>query len=262
MKVTPIKTAIVKVHDDLFAFIKGSVKKIPEKGFLVISSKIVSYCQGRLQEKKDGSREEKHALVRKEADLYLDPSESKYDVMLTIKNHLLAVSSGIDESNSVDDQYILWPRKPQQTVNEIWHFLRKEYQVKEVGVIMTDSKTMPLRWGVIGTAIAHCGFQALRDFIGKEDLFGRKMKMTQINVAEAVAVAAVLEMGETNEQQPLCLVEGVSLAKFQDRAPTDKELADLVIELEDDIYGPVLNSVNWKKGWLACWRKKLDRACS
>ena len=144
---------------------------------------------------------------------------------------------------------MLWPEKLQQTTNELWQFLREHFEVKELGVIVTDSKTMPLRWGVTGTAIASCGFEVLIDKIGQEDLFGKKLEMTQVNVAEAVGIAAAFEMGEGNEQQPLAIVsEVVQPVVWQDRPPTEQELKNLLIEPADDVYAPILMKVQWKKG--------------
>ena len=247
MIVTPIKTPIVKQNDNLFKIIKKSIPQLAEESILVVTSKIISFSQGRIVKRTTKDQSEKHQLVKKEADDYLEPHSSRYKVMLTIKNNTLAVNAGIDESNA-DDGYVLWPEDLQKTTNDIWRFLRENYQVKKVGVIVTDSKTLPLRWGVVGTAIAHCGFQALYDYRGAKDLFGREIRMSQINIAEAIAVAAVLEMGEVAERTPLCLVKEMKKIKFQNRPSTPKELASLRIRPEDDVYAPLLTSVQWKKG--------------
>jgi len=247
MKVKAFKTPIVKRNDDLKDIIKIAVKTVPEKSILVITSKIISFCQGRIKEKTSDDREEKHKIAAKEADFYLRSSYSQYNMMLTIKNSTLAVNAGIDESNA-DGSYILWPKDIQKTTNQIWAFLREYYQLEKVGVIVTDSKTIPLRWGVVGTALSHCGFKPLHDYRGQKDLFGREMKMSQINLVEAVAVSAVLEMGEAAERTPLCLVENINKIKFQDRTPTKKELKELRISPEDDVYSPLLTAVTWLKG--------------
>ncbi|MFH2118669.1 MAG: coenzyme F420-0:L-glutamate ligase [Candidatus Paceibacterota bacterium] len=248
MKVMTIKTPVVKPGENLEQFLVAQIRELPEKSILVITSKIISFAQNRLAPVKANDRDEKHALARQEADLYLDPAKSKYDIMLTIKDSILAVNAGIDQSNA-DGQYVLWPENLQQTVNQLWQFLRQHFQVNQLGVIVTDSKTMPLRWGVTGTAIAHCGFQALINKIGTPDIFGKQLEMTQINVMEAVAIAAVFEMGEGNEQQPLAIVSEISQPiEFQDRPPTEEELASLIIDPADDVYAPVLMSADWQKG--------------
>jgi dihydrofolate synthase / folylpolyglutamate synthase len=247
MKVTAYKTPLIKAKDDLFQVIADAIPFLPEKSVVVVASKIVSTCENRFVKKITGDREEKHQLVRQEAELYTDPHSSKYDLMLTVHRNWMFVNAGIDESNA-DNQYILWPKDPQQSVNEIWHFLREHYNVKEVGVTMSDSTSIPLNWGVMGHAIAHCGFEQLKSYIGKPDLFGRNMKMEQVNMAQGVTVAAVLEMGEGNESTPLAVVRDITDIVFQDHPPTDDELAALRVELEDDVFAPILTKAEWKKG--------------
>ncbi len=248
MKVTAIKTPIFHPQADLFVFLKENIQALEEESVVVITSKIISYAQNRFVVVGDGSRKEKHELAKQESDFYLDPSLSKYGVILTIKNSILAVNAGIDESNS-NKHYVLWPENLQLVTNEIWQFLKEQFKVKKLGVIITDSKTIPLRWGVTGTAIAHCGFKALFDKRGQKDIFGKELEMTQINIAEAVGIAAVFEMGEGNEQQPLAVVNEIKQPIiWQDRPPTAQELKDLVIEPVDDVYAPVLMSVKWNKG--------------
>lgn len=244
MKVTAYKTPIVKAGDDLYQILRASLSPIAERSVLVVASKIVSTCESRFVPKVTGTRQEKHDLVKKEAEYYIDPRESKYDTMLTVRGNWIFANAGIDESNA-DDQYILWPSDPQQAVNDIWHFLREEYQLKEVGVTMSDSASMPLNWGVTGHAIAYCGFNPLRSYIGKPDLFGRPMKMEQVNVMQSVTVAATLEMGEGAEQTPLGIVEEIGDIEFLDHAPTEAELAKLHISLEDDVFAPILTSAHW-----------------
>lgn len=248
MIVTPYKTPIVHVGDDIFEILKENLPSIQEKDVVLVTSLIVGLCEKAVVKiLPNATKEDKYKIVRQEAEYYLDPTTSQYNLMLTVKRQVLAVNAGIDESNA-EGYYVLWPKDPQKTVNDIWEWLRKTYGVKEVGVIMTDSRTFPLKWGVIGTVIAHSGFKAINDMRGKPDLFGRPMVMTQINVAEALAVAGVLEMGETNEQTPLAIVKDAKMVQFQDRVPTQEELSDLGINIQDDAFAPILQTADWKKG--------------
>ncbi len=246
MRITAIKTPLVKPHEDLQQLIADNIEQISEKSVLVITSKIISYAQNRLVPIKTGTRQEKHQLVQQEADQYLAHTYSQYDIILAIKNGHLTANAGIDQSNA-DGHYVLWPENLQETINQLWHFARRHYQVQELGIIVTDSRTWPLRWGVVGTCLAHCGFKQLHDYRGKKDLFGRKIKSVQLNIAEAIASAAVLAMGEVAEQTPLALVNQINHIAFQDRVPTEQELKDLKIKLADDMYGPFLKSVPWQK---------------
>lgn len=244
MLVTPIKTTIIKSHDDLLAVIKKTITSIPERSVLAVASKVVAISEGRVVPL---DQADKHELVKQEAQAFTDPHSSKYNLMLTISQHHLVVNAGIDESNA-DGNYVLWPADPQQSANQIWQFLRQEYDLKEVGVILTDSRSFPLQWGVIGMSVAHCGFNALNDRRGEKDLFGRTINMVQVNVAHELASAAVFEMGEVAESQPLCLITDLKQVQFQDHQPTRSEIDSLTIELEDDVYAPILKRAEWHHG--------------
>lgn len=249
MKVEAIRTPIVKPGEDLVEFFKKILPKPEEKSILVITSKIVSYAQNRLLPKlAPEEKARKHQFVREDADWYLEPDSSKYNLMLTIKNSLLAVNAGLDESNA-DGNYIFWPINLQEEVNKIWQELKTFYGLKEFGVIITDSRSIVLRYGVLGTAMAVCGFNPLNDRIGTKDIFGKKLEMTKINVSEGMAAAAVLEMGEGDEQRPVALISNIQQqVQFMDRPLNEKEIADLVIDPNEDVYAPVLMSVKWNKG--------------
>ena len=245
MKVTSIKTEKVIIGKiNLFQLLKKYLPPIKEKTIIVVTSKIVSICEGRVV--KIGSIEKKK-IIEQEADYYLPSKESKYNITFTIKQNLLIATAGIDESNG-NGYYILWPSDPQKSANGIREYLQKTYFLRDVGVIITDSKTTPLKWGVTGTAIAHSGFLALYNYIGKPDIFGRPLEVTQTNIMEAMAGSAVLLMGEGDEQRPLAIIKDIPFVKFQNRNPSKEELNNLKISIEDDLYAPLLKSVNWLKG--------------
>ena len=163
---------------------------------------------------------------------------------------LLIPAAGIDESNG-NGYYILWPEDLQEMANRVRQHLRKRFLIRKLGVIITDSKTMPLRWGTTGVAISYSGFSPLYDYIGKRDIFGRKFKMQKANIVDALAASAVLVMGEGAEQTPLAIIEDVPFIKFQEKNPSKKELKDFLINMDDDLYCPLLKSVKWKKGMRA-----------
>lgn len=245
MKVFSIKTHKIRPDkQNLFEILDKYLVSLKERSIVVITSKIVSICEGRVA--KIG-KADKRELIKKEAEYFLPPEKNKYNITLTIKRNLLVPTAGIDESNGAG-YYILWPEDPQKTANEVRQHLHDRFSVKKIGVIITDSKTTPLRWGTTGVAITHSGFSALNNYIGKPDIFGRKFKVKKANVLDALAVAAVLVMGEGSEQTPLAIIEDVPFVKFQNRNPSEKEIKDFSIDMEDDLYGPLLKSVKWRKG--------------
>jgi len=246
--VTPIKTPVIQIGDNLLDTISSQIKEIQENSVLVVTSKVVSLWEGHVVKKQTGSRQEKHQLVKKEADRYLLPHSSQYDLMLAVKHQRLLVNAGIDESNVDSRYYVLLPAKPYVSAQKIWQFCQTHYGVKNLGVVISDSHSTPLKWGVFGTALGHCGFRSLVSKIGKKDLFNRPFQMATINLAESIAQAGVLMMGETNESTPLALVQGVPDITFQNRPPTSFELKELSIEFEDDMYYPLLGAVRWQPG--------------
>lgn len=259
MKVTPVKThKITKKDKNLLRILdrylpagRQGITKLSEKSVVAVTSKIISICEGRMVKIGGTTKDE---LVEKEAELYLPRHMSKYDFSISIKRGIFTASAGIDESNG-NGYYILWPKDPQKSANQIREYLTQKLHLKNLGVIITDSKTTPLRWGVTGVAIAHSGFEALNSYIGKPDIFGRKLQAEKLNVADSLAASAVGVMGEGNEQTPIAIIEDLSAGRqdvpfvnFQSRNPTEKELNDLEISIEDDLYAPLIKSVAWKKG--------------
>ncbi|MDQ5951735.1 MAG: dihydrofolate synthase / folylpolyglutamate synthase [Patescibacteria group bacterium] len=247
MKITPFKTPIVHKDDDLLRIISNTIKSAPEKSILVVTSKVVALSEGAVAKKVTGEKTEKWEIVKQQAELYTEPNDSEYQLMLTIKDQVLAVNAGLDESNA-DGEYVLLPQDSFVSAQRIWEFVRQQYQVSKVGVLITDSRTFPLKWGVIGTALAHCGFKALNNRIGEADLFGHQMQMTQENIAESLAVAGNVVMGEVAECQPLALIEDVPMVEFTDKPPSVEERSALQIDLKDDAYAPILLKADWKKG--------------
>lgn len=244
MHITAIKThKIVKSDTSIFAVLDKYVSSFAEKSVLAVTSKIVAICEGSIVPITDVQKEE---LVRKEADYFLPPS-GWYNISFAIKNNILAASAGIDESNG-NEYYILWPKDPQKTANDIREYLVRRFGVKYAGVVITDSKTYPLRWGTSGFALSHSGFLALHDYVGSPDIFGRKLQYTKANIMDALACSAVVVMGEGDEQQPLAVVQDIPFVQFQDRNPRQDELDALQIDRKDDLYAPFLTSVQWKKG--------------
>lgn len=245
MKITAVKTHKVTNKDkDLFEILDRYIPKLEEQSIIVVTSKIISICEGRVVKIGEIDKDE---LIRQESQYYLPRDINKYHVSLTIARNTLVATAGIDESNG-NGYYILWPANPQKSANDIRGFLRDKFSLKHVGVIITDSKTTPLRWGVTAIAIAYSGIKPLKNYIGKKDLFGRPFVFEQLSVIDSLASAATVVMGEGAEQTPMAVMSDLPFVEFQDRNPTKKELNNLIISTESDLYAPLLSSVAWKRG--------------
>lgn len=247
MIIKAIKTRILRPpRDDLFSAIKTAVKLIPEQSILVVTSKVVSISEGRCVP--IGSID-KDTLTRREADLYLprDIVPNQW-VMHTIKNNVFIPSAGIDESNAYG-YYVLWPRDPYRSARKIRSWLKKTYRLKDVGVVITDSHTMAFRRGTLGISIAFAGFHPLYDYRGTPDIFGRELKISQLNIADGIAASGVLVMGEGKEQTPMALATDMKNIEFTDRPRTSsRPYSSFTITTDEDMYYPLMKRAPWKKG--------------
>lgn len=248
MLITPIKTHKITQEDtDILSVLDKYISDVPEKSVVAVTSKIVSICEGRIVAIDPSNPEQKDQLIEEEAQVYLPRSANPYNVSLTVTHDILAVSAGIDESNG-NGYYILWPEDPQESANRIREYLCKRFSRKYIGVIITDSKTTSMRWGVTAITIGFSGILPLKNYINMPDIFGRPFAFEQMSIIDNLACSAALVMGEGSEQTPLALVNDVPMVEFVDHNPTTEELADLKITLEEDVYGEFLKNAPWQKG--------------
>lgn len=245
MKITPIKTHTITTKDsDIQKILDTYVTTLPNNAILAVTSKIVSLCEGRVV---PIIGTDKDILIEQESEYFLPRSTNPFGVSFTITHGMMVATAGIDESNG-DGNYVLWPENPQNSANTIREYLIKKYDLQNIGIIITDSRTTPMRWGVTAMAIAYSGIEPLQDYIGKKDLFGREFVFEKLNTIDSLATSAALVMGEGAESTPLAIITDLPFVSFVDKNPTDKELASLRIDLDTDLYAPFLKSAEWKKG--------------
>lgn len=124
--------------------------------------------------------------------------------------HVLA-NAGIDASNvgsgSGDERVLLWPEDPDASARTIRAELAAISGVRPA-VIVADSLGRAWRMGTVGTAIGCAGLAVLDDRRGSHDLYGRELQATLVGVADSIAAAAVLVMGEGAEGIPVAIVKG------------------------------------------------------
>lgn len=242
MQINTIKTHTI-CHGELIQHILDQyIKKLEDNTILAITSKMLSVLEGRFVKK---NAIDKRSLVYQEADGVLKSLEQSSEHFLTIKNGLLIPSAGIDESNA-NDMYILYPKNVFESATAIWHYLKKKHQLNQLGIIVTDSYTTLMRRGVLGITLAWCGFKPLYSYIGKLDLYNQPLKVTQINIVDALSVSAVFLMGEGNEQTPMALIKEAPHITYVNNSPTREEINSITIEMEEDLYAPLLKNCEWE----------------
>ncbi len=233
MIIKPIKTRIFKEGENLFDFVSGYFKRIPEKSVIVVTSKIVALSEGRTAVAENYEAKEK--LIRSESDFAIRTEH----VWLTLKDGIAMASSGIDESNSENGKLILLPKNSFEAARVLRKKLQEKFKVKDLGVLITDSRTSPLRRGVTGIALGYAGFKGIKEYKGTPDIFGRKFKFSRTNVADSLATASVLVMGEGKERQPLAVIRKASVEFCEKVNPKE-----LKISAQDDMYRPLLSKIS------------------
>lgn len=245
MIVTGVKTDIITAGAmSLTDLLDTAITSLDENSVVAITSKIVSLCENNVVPIEGTDREE---LIVQESHYYLPMEYSKYGHHFTVTNNTIIPAAGIDASNG-DGDYVLWPKDAQATAVMAWHYLRKRFGLKNVGVIITDSTSHPMRRGTMGITLAYCGFKALKNYIGQPDLFGKPFSVSQADIAGGLTAAAVLQMGEGTECMPLAILSDVPFVEFQNREPNNEELGETTIPLEDDLFAPFLQNVPWQRG--------------
>ncbi|MCT4617457.1 MAG: coenzyme F420-0:L-glutamate ligase [Candidatus Gracilibacteria bacterium] len=238
MKIKAIKTRVINPpQDNIYDILDKLGEDLKEKDIIFITSKILAIHQGKCQEIKElDNIEEKDELVKKEAELFI-PRQSyvEHSVNLTIKYNTLIPNAGIDESNS-NGYYVLWPENPEKEAEKICKYLKDKFNIKDLAVLITDSHTTPLRYGVIGISMGFYGMKPFKSYIGTEDIFGRELQMSRVNIVDSLSVSAVLAMGEGAEQTPIAIISDCEYAEFTNK-PAYNELN---IPLEEDIYYPLI----------------------
>ena len=249
--VTPVRTPIFGLGGDLIAFVTESLggplaaRAALNGRILAVTSKLLSLAENGIVPKASISKAD---LIRREADQVLGESEFRGEsgqrVLLTLKQGLYMAAAGIDESNVASPRdsnvessagaYLTLPKDLDRSTRALHAGLKQSLQLQSFGLIVTDSRTTPLRRGVTGVALSSAGFYPTRSLIGRPDLFGRALKMTSINVVDALAVAAVYAMGEADEQTPLAILDGHGAEFSTVSAPDDP--ADVRIAPKDDLF--------------------------
>jgi F420-0:gamma-glutamyl ligase len=164
--------------------------------------------------------------------------------MHTLTNGYLISSAGIDTNNG-NGHYILWPHDPQKTAAELLEWFKKEFDITTLYLVITDSRSVMLRRGAMGCAIAWAGFEPLYYHAKEKDVFGKEVgDPYTTNLPDSIAAAAVLVMGEVAEQTPLAIVRGVPYLGRQ-----NKSLGfTYELTVDEDIYAPFLKNVPWEEG--------------
>jgi coenzyme F420-0:L-glutamate ligase/coenzyme F420-1:gamma-L-glutamate ligase len=239
---------LMREGDDLCEIILNAIglsgEKLSSGDVLVLAQKIVSKARGRyvdLDQVTPSARAlELAKVVEKDPrviELILRESSEvlrvRRDVMIVVHRlGFVMANAGIDFSNvdaTEDARVLLLPADPDAECERL-HKAVFERTGVNIAVIINDSHGRAWRNGTVGVAIGTSGIPALLDLRGKPDLFGRALRITQVGLADELAAAASLLMGQADEGTPAVLVRGLPYERRESRA------AELVRPKELDLF--------------------------
>jgi coenzyme F420-0:L-glutamate ligase/coenzyme F420-1:gamma-L-glutamate ligase len=248
IEIIPIHISVnIKSHDDLDEIILKSIKEAHENlsdtDIVVISQKIISKAEGRIINLASIKPSEKSIRIANEhgkdpkiVELILNESInilriSRGVIIVETKQGLICANAGIDQSN-VEDGYnraVLLPIDSDKSASKIKESLR-EKTGKDMAVIINDTFGRPFREGQTNVAIGIAGIEPIKSYIGKTDMYGKKLRVTQIAIADEIASAAELAMGKAN-RIPIVIIRGYNYQKAQKAS-----ISQLIRDKEKDLF--------------------------
>ena len=220
MLVVPIKTRIITQEDDILDVL---LEGLSETGYALEDGDILGIAETPLgtTEGQDVNLSEinpseeaiklaeQHTMMPEVAQLVLDEADEILGgiphVLLTIKNNTLMANAGVDKSNIPHGYASLLPRNSKESAERIRKQAKEKLGVN-IGVLIIDSRTQPLRLGNIGMALGVSGFIPVADDRGRKDLFGNELRITRRAVADNLSSACTAVMGESDESVPAALI--------------------------------------------------------
>jgi coenzyme F420-0:L-glutamate ligase/coenzyme F420-1:gamma-L-glutamate ligase len=192
---------------------------------LVIAQKIVSKAEGRrakLSQFTPSAEARRLAAIAKKDARHVEAILSESTEIVRASEGVLIVAhrlgfvmanAGIDQSNvgSNSEEILLLPRDPDATSARLKAELDAAHEA-DIGIIINDSFGRPWRNGVVGVAIGTAGFPSLQSLVGEPDLYGRALRVTEVALADELAAAASLVMGQSAEGVPVVHVRGFTAA--------------------------------------------------
>ena len=215
------------MYNDLSAMILGAIGhsqiEVQDGDILVVTHKIVSKAEGRIVDLASIKPSTKAISMAKEHDkdprvmelILMESTQilrAKNGIIISETKHgFVCANAGVDQSNVEGDTAVLLPVAPDESAGRIQEAVKKKIG-KEIAVIITDTFGRSFRNGQTNVAIGVAGINPIKSYIGTYDMYGRKLRVTEIAVADEIASAAELVMGKA-EGTPVAIVRGYIFEK-------------------------------------------------
>jgi len=212
---------------------------------LIIAQKIVSKAEGRYVRLADVTPGPKALALADQADK--DPRQVELIlqecnevirvrpgvIIVEHRNGYVHANAGIDRSNIAnsheDPRVLLLPLDPDASARALRRQLAALAGV-DIQIIINDSAGRAWRNGTVGIAIGTAGLDPVRNQIGERDMFGNILQVTEPAVADELAAAASLLMGQSTQGLPVVLARGAGLQ------PSEEGSGRLIREKAMDLF--------------------------
>ena len=250
LDLVPLRTGLIQPGEDLPARLEAAWREAgaePGDGdVLLVASKAVATWEGRVVDLATvavSPMAEELALgtgmpatfcqvAMDESDLVLGGVPG---ALLTLARGMFVANGGADLSNVPEGHAVLWPSDAWEASRRLRHELDAR-GARGVGVVVVDSHVQPLRFGTVGMALGWSGVAGVEDVRGRGDLYGKPLHVTRRNVADMLASAGTLVMGEADEATPAVLVRGLDAGPPQggEQGPDD-----VLVPIGECLFTPV-----------------------
>ena len=147
------------------------------------------------------------------------------------KNGIVCANAGVDRSNVEGERnVVLLPKNPDASAQNIRQEIKRQTAC-DVAVIVSDTHGRPFRMGEINVVIGVAGIKPIRDRRGEKDLFGYVLRIKQTAVADELASAAELVIGQANEGIPVAIIRG-----YNYQVAENASAAELTRPKEKDLF--------------------------
>ena len=242
------KIPLIKEGDDLAKIIvQASLEEgvpIEDGDVIVVSQKVVSKAEGRIVNLHGvkASAEDEHLaketgrdprlikLIKGEAEKIFKSSRGV--LVVEDKRGMVCINAGLDKSNvEGEDSYTLLPLNPDESAEKLRRDILK-LTGASVAVIIGDTASRPFRRGQVEFAIGVSGMNPFKDYRGKKDLFDYTLKVKNVAIADEIAAAAELVIGQGREGTPVAIVKNVERLELSEK----HSAKDLFISREEDLF--------------------------
>jgi coenzyme F420-0:L-glutamate ligase/coenzyme F420-1:gamma-L-glutamate ligase len=244
---------LIKPEDKIAKIIVETAEKnglrIEDGDIIVIAQKIFSKAEGRIVNLKEIVPSERAKEIARKTgkspkfvELVLRETKrvvkaSPEILLVEDVRGLVCINAGIDKSNVEGaGSFTLLPENPDASAEECRKEIKK-LTGKNVAVIICDTYSRPFRRGQVNFAIGLAGIKPFKDYRGKRDLYGYVLKVKNVAVADEIAAAAELLMGQAEEATPVVIFKGLrNVVEFCEKSSAK----ELKIGEEEDLFREAL----------------------